>query len=251
MCSIFVDMDASSISILADLAPAVEFGWVGRFYLFALVAGVPLIAVVQPLDQEHLPPRRSLYLSGIIGILMLTGLAWGALALEGIPLTDIGLHGVDLPSFMGWTIAVTVGALLGNLVISRIAALLGVDESPLTYHLMPKTSEERGLFALLSAAAGLGEELTYHGYVVAGLAAWTGSGWWAAIIANVAFGVLHGYQGYIGLARGGLMGMVLTLPIILGAGLWPGIVAHFLVDAMLGLGLWRLMVPRDRIPVEA
>ena len=103
----------------------------------------------------------------------------------------------------------------------------------------------------LSAAAGLGEEFTYHGFAVAGLAAWTGSGWWAAVIANLAFGVLHGYQGQVGMARAALIGMVLTLPVILGAGLWPSIAAHFLVDALLGLWLWKWMIPGKRVRAES
>lgn len=238
--------------MMSDLAPSIELGWVGRLFLFGLVVGVPIIAVLQPIDRRiPLPPRRDLYLSGVVGTLALGALVWLALWIEGVPLAAVGLVEVDALRFLAWTGATALGALAGNFAITRAAAAFGVEESRLTYHLMPRDSGERRLFLALSAAAGLGEEFTYHGFAVAGLAAWTGSGWWAAVIANLAFGVLHGYQGQVGMARAALMGMVLTLPVILGAGLWPSIAAHFLVDALLGLWLWKWMIPGKRVRAES
>lgn len=231
-------------SIFQDLSPSVEFGWGGRLYVFFLLVGVPFLSLLQPSDRDmELPPRRALYTSAIIGIVILGGLAGFVLWAEGLPVSAIGLHSVSLASFLGWTVAATAGALAGNFVISRGAARLGIRESPLTYHLMPQQGEERWAFLGVSASAGFCEEFAYHGFLLAGLAGWLGSGWLAALVANIAFGVLHGYQGQAGTLRAFLMGYVLCLPVIVGAGLWPAITAHFLVNALLGLGLWKWMIP--------
>lgn len=235
-------------SILQDLSPSVDFGWAGRLYVFFLLVGVPFLALLQPSDRDmELPSRRALYMSAIIGIVILGGLAGLVLWVEGVPASAIGLHATSLAAFLGWTGAVTVGALAGNFLISRGAARLGIKESPLTYHLMPETGQERTAFIGVSASAGFCEEFAYHGFLLAGLVGWLENGWLAALVANLAFGVLHGYQGQAGVVRAFLMGYVLCLPVIVGAGLWPAIVAHFLVNALLGLGLWRLMIPADQV----
>lgn len=233
-------------ALFTDLAPAVEFGWGGRLFGFLLLVGVPILAMLQPEDRDLvLPPRLALYVSAIIGVCALAGLTLLVLWLEGVAPRDIGLHAPGSAELIGWTAAVTAGALLGNLIISRSAARLRLRESRLTYHLMPRTGRERRLFVGVSASAGFCEELTYHGFLLAGLTGWLGDGWWAAVVANLAFGVLHGYQGYVGVVRAGLMGYVLSLPVIMGAGLWPAMAAHFLINLLLGFGLWRWMIPAE------
>jgi hypothetical protein len=235
-------------SIFQDLSPSVDFGWGGRLYVFFLLVGVPFLALLQPSDREmELPPRRALYVSAIIGIVILGGLAGLVLWVEGVPASAIGLHATSLASFLGWTTAVTAGTLAGNFLISRGAARLGIRESPLTYHLMPQDREERWEFIGVSASAGFCEEFAYHGFLLAGLVGWLENGWLAALVANLAFGVLHGYQGQAGVVRAFLMGYVLCLPVIVGAGLWPAVGAHFLVNVLLGLGLWKWMIPADEV----
>ncbi len=234
-------------TILRDLAPAVEFGWPGRLFVFALLVVVPFLTLLQPDERQiAMPPRLVLYASAVVGIGFLAAITAVVVLVEGARLSEIGLHATSAGTFLGWTAAATAGALAGNFVISRTAASLGVQESRLTYHLMPRASRERWAFLGVSASAGFGEELTYHGFLLAGLAAWLGSGWWAALVANLAFGVLHGYQGPAGTVRAFLMGYVLCLPVIVGAGLWPAVAAHFLVNALLGLGLWKSMIPADQ-----
>jgi hypothetical protein len=235
-------------TIFQDLSPSVEFGWGGRLYVFFLLVGVPFLALLQPSDRElELPPRRALYVSAIIGIVILGGLAGFVLWTEGLPASAIGLHSTSFASFLGWTGAATIGALVGNFLISRGAARLGVRESPLTYHLMPRSREECWTFLGVSASAGFCEEFAYHGFLLAGLSGWLENGWLAALVANLAFGVLHGYQGRAGVIRAFLMGYVLCLPVIVGAGLWPAVSAHFLVNALLGLGLWKWIIPADEV----
>ena len=232
--------------VLRDLAPAVEYGWSGRLLVLLLMVGVPFLSLFQPDDREEsLPPRQALYLSAILGVWILAALGGFVLVVEGIEPSRVGLQALGLRTFLAWTVLVTVGTLAGNFLISRGAARLGITESRLTYHLMPRNRRERWSFFAVSASAGFCEEFTYHGFLLAGVAAWLNNGWLAAVIANLAFGVLHGYQGHAGMIRAFLMGYVLCLPVIVGVGLWPAIAAHSLVNVLLGLGLWKWMVPEE------
>lgn len=237
-------------TIFRDLAPTLEFGWPGRLFVFALLVVVPFLTLLQPDERQiPLPSRLTLYASAVVGIWFLALLTVVVMVVEGARFSEIGLHITGARAFLGWTAAVTLGTLVGNFIISQAAARLGVRESRLTYHLMPRASRERWAFLGVSASAGFGEELTYHGFLLAGLAAWLGSGWWAAAVANLAFGILHGYQGPAGAIRAFTMGYVLCLPVVVGVGLWPAIAAHFLVNALLGFGVWRWMVPPElRLP---
>ena len=232
--------------LLLDMTPAVEFGWAGRIYVFLLLVIVPFLALLQPDDRElALPQRNSLYVSAVVGISVLTVFTILVLVLEETPLPDVGFHSTGVAQFIGWTVLTTVGALAGDFFITRAALRLGIRESRLTYHLMPRTRRELLAFMGVSVSAGFGEELTYHGFLLAGLAAWLGNGWTAALVANLAFGVLHGYQGHAGVVRGFVMGYLFCLPVITGAGLWPAMAGHFLVNALLGLGIWKWMVPAE------
>jgi hypothetical protein len=231
-------------SIFQDLAPAVDFGWAGRLYVVALLVGVPFLALLQPSDREmDLPPRSLLYASAVIGIWLLAIITALILLVEDRPLSAVGLKWTGVAPFVIWTVVTAAIALVGDWLITRLAAKFGLRESRLTYHLMPRNRRELTLFMGVSASAGFGEEFTYHGFLLAGLAGWLGNGWIAALVANLSFGVLHGYQGQAGVVRAALMGYVFCLPVVTGAGLLPAMAGHFLVNALLGLGLWKWLLP--------
>lgn len=233
-------------SILRDLVPAVDFGWPGRLFVFVLLVVVPLMALYQPDERDiSLPSRMVLYVSAVIGVGVLAALTGVVLLIEGLSMSDVGLFVPGLGSFIGWTGSATILTLAGSMVISRVGARLGIRESRLTYHLMPRSAKERWVFLGVSGSAGFCEELSYHGFLLAGLAGWLGNGWWAAVVANLAFAIMHGYQGQIGVVRAFAMGYLLCLPVVVGAGLVPAMAAHFLVNAILGFGVWKWMVPPE------
>lgn len=232
--------------LFVDLAPAVEFGGLGRTFLVILIAGVPLLATLRPNrpDEIDLPPRLALYGSAITVIWILAGLTGVVLLAEETRLAEIGLHPAAPLTIGAWAAGTTALSLATAFVITRLGAWIGARESRLAFYLIPTNGKERSAFIGLSASAGFCEELVYHGYAIAGLTAWLESGWLAALVANLAFGALHGYQNAVGVVRAGVMGFVLSLPVISGAGLWPAMIAHFLVDAAAGLGAWRWIVPQ-------
>jgi membrane protease YdiL (CAAX protease family) len=229
----------------------VDFAWPGRIFVFVLLVLVPLMALYQPDEREvSLPSRMILYASAAIGVGVLAALTGLVLLIEGLPPGDVGLSFTDPASFLGWTAVATIATLAGSMVVSRIAARLGIRESRLTYHLMPRSGRERWAFLGVSVSAGFCEELSYHGFLLAGLAGWLGNGWWAAVVANLAFAVMHGYQGQVGVVRAFGMGYVLCLPVVVGAGLLPAMTAHFLVNALLGFGVWKWMIPSENRPQD-
>src|SRR5690606_3911022 len=66
-----------------------------------------------------------------------------------------------------------------------------------------------------------------------------------AVLSSLVFGVLHAYQGTIGIVRTFLMGSVLATGFVLSGSLWPAIIAHTAIDLVAGLVLadWFLAQP--------
>jgi membrane protease YdiL (CAAX protease family) len=122
---------------------------------------------------------------------------------------------------------------------------LGLRESPLLRTLLPRTGRERAAFVALAVTAGVGEELAYRGYVISVLAGLLGPVG-AAVLSSVVFGVLHAYQGPLGVARTAALGGLLAWGFLASGSLWPPIAAHALLDVVLGVALAeRMMVPED------
>ncbi|MGI9625255.1 MAG: CPBP family intramembrane glutamic endopeptidase [Longimicrobiales bacterium] len=113
----------------------------------------------------------------------------------------------------------------------------GWMERPIVHDMMPDTREEKRLFAVLSLAAGTGEEIAFRGFLPAYLSPWFGSYLAAALIPALAFGLMHAYQGAHGIARTTLMGVVMAVGVWWTGSLWPVIVAHTVLDLVLGLVL--------------
>ena len=54
-------------------------------------------------------------------------------------------------------------------------------------------------------------------------------------MAVIVFSAGHFYQGAIGVWRAGLLGVVLAVTFIITGSMVPGMIAHFLIDALAGL----------------
>jgi membrane protease YdiL (CAAX protease family) len=226
---------------------------------FLEVMALPIFLVVFPtlaLAQTpllHLVPieRRSAYLSSGLTILIMGALAMG-LAAVGPGAEAVGIAPMETSAFLGWTAALTVGAVLLSVVFRPLEARAwkrserGTLDDGMLDALLPRTPEERRLFGGLSLAAGWGEEMAYRGYVPAALVM-AGLDPWAAMgLAALAFGFLHAYQGPFGVVRTALLGSLLGASVLLTGSLFPAMAAHALVDLILGLflGPWLL----DRSP---
>ncbi|NNM07320.1 MAG: CPBP family intramembrane metalloprotease [Gemmatimonadetes bacterium] len=220
-----------------------SLGFFGAFYLAFLLELLPALALAQlPLVTDETPlPRIPVYLSSAVVILLIGGfgLAVGAGAFG---LESMGLRSMEWVSLGLWVLALTAAAmgLLGFFLLVRRAT--GSSESPLLRELLPKTRGEKGVFFILSLAAGVGEELAYRGFLIPALTAVFGWSWGAAILSSVLFGLLHGYQGWLGIVRTATLGFVLAASFILSGVLWPAIIAHAILDMIAGILLGEALV---------
>lgn len=223
---------------------ALLFWWVtplsfmGSMYLALLLELLPALALAQlPLAYEEGPlPRIPVYLSSAIVILIV-----GALGL-GIGKGEVGFGFMGLgPASWGtvwaWAmgLSLTILALMGVFLVARRA--MGIRETPLLAQLLPKTRTEKVSFFFLSLAAGVGEEVAFRGFLVPALILVFGWPWMAVFVSSVAFGALHAYQGWLGMARTAVLGLVFAVAFLMTGTLWPAIIAHAVLDVLAGLVL--------------
>ena len=75
--------------------------------------------------------------------------------------------------------------------------------------------------------------------------------WPAVALVSVSFGISHGYQRLIGVLRATLLGALLALPVVWTGSLFPAIVAHFWINAAIGVGGWRYLYPEELLQAGA
>lgn len=224
-------------------------------FALLLLIGLPLLASRQALGEEELrqiaESRPAVYLSA-------------ALSLSIIALGTLGLSlwQTMTPASLGWRVddpatalALAIGTTgigLGVVwVVSRLGVAVGLRESPVGRTLLPEGGLERRWFVLIAALAAICEEYIYRGFLLHTLAAWTGNAWLAAAVTALSFGLAHGYQRLIGIARAGLLGFLLAIPVIFTESLFAAIVAHFWINSAIGLGGWKWLMPKPDEPQPA
>jgi membrane protease YdiL (CAAX protease family) len=95
--------------------------------------------------------------------------------------------------------------------------------------LLPHTPGERRLWTLVSISAGVCEEIFARGFLLSLIAGFAGL--IAAVpIAALVFGLGHSYQGWSGILKTGVAGLVLTFIALVSGSLIPVIVLHFAMD---------------------
>jgi membrane protease YdiL (CAAX protease family) len=211
-------------------------GPLGAAYLALALELLPALSLAQLplLDEDVSFPRIPVYLSSA-GVILLMGwlglmAGWGEFGLGAM-----GLLSFDPRTVLVWTVGLILAAflLLGGFLIFR--RYVGIQEAPFLEQLLPETRREKAVFVVLSLSAGLGEEVAYRGFLVPALTLVFGSVWGAALLSSLVFGILHAYQGWLGVVRTALLGMVLAAAFILTGTLWPAILAHALLDVLVGV----------------
>ncbi len=219
--------------------------WPARFFTTALAVPLPALAFVQLRMLSALGdspiPRLPVYISTIISLWVLAFGAITAAAYSHFTAGLIGLRPLPTTLLMTWTVFGLSSALL----LYAISRYFDVKESPLLYQLLPQSFTERAAFVLLSFTAGICEELVFRGFLIAALTAAFGSTPGAVAVSSLLFGLLHVYQGVIGVGRATLLGLVLALPFVATGSILPSVVIHILIDVIAGLWL------RDPDPAHA
>lgn len=216
-------------------------------FLPVLLVLLPAVGVAQlPLGSvEALPSRRAIYaVSGASTLVLgLSALAVGA-SRDGLGF--VGLRALAAAALAGWTAALTALGLAVIVASRLLAGRHGHRESALLRYLLPRGGREKGAFVMLCASAGFGEEMAFRGYAIPVLAEATGSVWGAVAISSIAFGIVHAYQGAVGVLRSGILGVLLALPLVVTGSLWPAILAHGAIDVIAGALLGRWLVDLGR-----
>ena len=160
--------------------------------------------------------------------------------------------GLRLPDRVGIVTGLAVVVVLAVTVLSVRALRAGVlreagSESAALRSvgsLLPRTDSERRLFSVVALTAGIAEEVVYRGFGIAVLAALAPAlPWWALVVlAGLAFGLAHAYQGLAGILTTGLLGSVLAAVYLDTGSLLVPVLLHALID------LRFLGVPPDVLP---
>jgi CAAX protease family protein len=221
--------------VVAALWAWTPLGVLDAFVLAALVQLIPFLAVAQ---FRRLPegevPRVSVYLSSAAMIAVVGGVSLAAGLARGGGWA-LGFGPVPWRSVLVWAVAISAIALASAPLGVRIRHRFGIVETDFLKQLLPRSRMEKGVFALLSLIAGVGEEIAYRGYAISSLALATGSVPMAVIVSSAAFGMLHTYQGWIGIVRTGLLGAILAGVFLISGSIWPPIAVHVSLDLWAGL----------------
>ena len=233
---------------LVGLAYAAQVPLVDAILLALLLAAAPSLSVAQiPLIRDVQIERLTVYLSSIITLLLIGAACWFVGTREG-GAAALGLVAIPPSDFLVWTVGVTLASLLIIFAFRQITVMTGGSDSPLLQQLLPRSNEERCFFVVLAVAAGAGEELAYRGYAIPLLTPLIGL-LGAAGLTTLVFGIMHGYQGWLGIARAMIVGGVLAYAFIASGSLWPPIASHILIDVCAGiiLGERLLVTPKEAV----
>jgi membrane protease YdiL (CAAX protease family) len=222
----------------------------------ALVAvGLPLLAARSGVPEEQVDEiaeiRTSVYASAALSLVFFAGAVFLFALWRDVPAAELGWRVGTVGGMLAWAVGTTAAGLAVVWALAVLGRRLGIEESPVSFALMPRTGRELRGFLLLSGVAAVAEEYLFRGWLQAVLGAALGSPWPAVALASVSFGVAHGYQRAIGIVRATLLGALLAQPVVWTGSLFPAIVAHFWINAVIGAGAWRHLYPDAAAPGTA
>jgi len=179
--------------------------------------------------------RLRFYLVSMVAQWVLAGACLLVVWSDEESLAEIGLR-----VFEQWSATVKVGLIVTGVLVAVVALILWLQhkrrwrESRVLMAILPETRKEKMVFVALAATAGFCEEILYRGFAIMRLALLTGGIWSAAVMAVIVFSAGHFYQGAIGVWRAATLGAVLAGTFIITGSVVPGMIAHFLIDALAG-----------------
>jgi uncharacterized protein len=207
--------------------------------------------------------RRSLYRRLLVlewGLALIALVVW--LSAPGVTAGQVGLSWPQrwpgvlssiacllLLALVAWsTVALRSGVLAGPAAPVRAGEARHAEPpGSSTVALLPRTPQERRLFAVVGVTAGVCEEWLYRGFFLALVAAVAPGlpGPVLVLVAALAFGLAHAYQGVAGVVTTGVLGGVLAAVYLSSGSLLLPVLLHALID------LRFLLVPPSALPAVA
>ena len=131
--------------------------------------------------------------------------------------------------------------LVAQVVLGNVTAVTGhfihSDVNKVLQNMLPHTGLEAAVYLLLALTAGICEEMIFRGYMQHQFTVWTGSAAVGVALQGILFGIAHAYMGSGMVMVIGVFGCIFGLLTWWRKSLRPGIMAHFLQDAIGGLVL--------------
>jgi uncharacterized protein len=205
------------------------------FLLLILWPGSSLIFMDNPLESLKLASVSRIiiiYLPTILIQWLIFALILLTVIREGTGFRDIGFKRIRIIDFF-WAIAFL---LVSNLILSLLSLLLkataGLEIPGELELILPQTTAERIVWAILSITAGVCEEAAFRGYLITRIKiVGRFKNWLVPItLASLAFGSGHVYQGAGGFILLSIYGAMFALLYWRTGSLWPPIIAHFFQD---------------------
>lgn len=125
--------------------------------------------------------------------------------------------------------------IVGVLTLNGLGHFLRATQTETTRNLLPQSRLEAIVWVLVSLTAGFCEEIVHRGYFQRQFGALTKSVGGGIVLQGIAFGAGHGYQGWKSMLLISIYGCMFGLLAEWRKSLRPGMIAHFIEDALGGL----------------
>ncbi len=212
--------------------------------LFFLLIFWPLMSVAfvgdpsQMLRMLSVSPIVMIYLPTMVIQWLVFLLVWLAVYREGTGLAGVGFKRIRLIDF-AWA---AVFLLVSNLLLTLLSVLLAALNLEIPSELgliLPKTFGEKIAWILLCITAGVCEEAAFRGYLLTRIRIFGKVKNWIipVLIASLAFGSGHAYQGAGGFILISVYGAMFAILFLKTKTLWPGVIAHFIQNFVTGFFL--------------
>jgi len=135
----------------------------------------------------------------------------------------------DPESIAGMAVGAAVGlGVAGFLQWRRLRSVIRPPQTP--EPLLPRNGRERLAALPLSLNAGVSEELFFRYALPLLLVRMTGELWIALVVSTIAFGLVHGYQGWKGMLATAAVGGFLAMIYLTSGSLLKVMILHALID---------------------
>ena len=138
------------------------------------------------------------------------------------------------PGFAPILIGAVIGGAIAGAALAAVRQRAGKTAQPRilgdVQPLLPRNADERRWTALLGANAGVGEELFFRLMLPLLFVLVTGNGWVAFAAAGLIFGLVHFYQGWVGILATTVAGFVFAALYLASGQIWLPILLHALMN---------------------
>lgn len=213
--------------------------WVVMIFLLVGYPAITLLGspqdTIAQLDSMD-PIMLILVLLGTIVIQwIIFGINYLAIYLEGTGMAGIGLRRITSIDF-AWGIAGLLAILVILAGLEVFMARIGLPVNGEVGNLIPKGAFGKVVWIMVSITAGFCEEVAFRGYLMTRLRLIGKFNSWLIPVAVSAllFGAMHSYQGLSNVIIIAVLGLTFSILYIRSGSLWPGVIAHFLFNAIQG-----------------